>query len=260
MDGGWPREAADSVGNMTSLVGLALRYVDVGPLPADDAPVWAGLRALEYISIICDDEGADVPQALRRASKLEVLQVMRSKPSIQDMDVLASLPALRKLFVYAMPNGLPPSVRCVSVDEQWPQEAADVLGNMTSLVGLELGTGFGPPLLADDAPVWAGLRAFKGSSLAVAEEGGELPKALRRASKLEVLDMWVRQPSAQDVDLLTTLPALRKLFLYTGEASGPASEAILNDCRRAMPQVEVLLADSDDQGEAFFNLALASGT
>ncbi len=58
-------------------------------------------------------------------------------------------------------------------------------------------------------------------------------QALRRASKLEMLDMWVRQPTAQDVDLLTTLPALRKLIVETRQASDPVAVATLTVCRRA---------------------------
>ncbi|GAB4813928.1 hypothetical protein N2152v2_000974 [Parachlorella kessleri] len=152
-------------------------------------------------------------------------------------------------------RSLAPSVRCVSMGEHWPQEAADLLGNMTNLVGLELRYATFTPLLADDAPVWAGLRAFGSCSLMTNDERAAVPKGLRQASKLEVLQVMWSNPTIEDMDVLTSIPALRKLFVYgySWRASDPVGSAVLNLSRRALPQVEVVL-DAADFGEEFFQL------
>ncbi|GAB4813924.1 hypothetical protein N2152v2_000970 [Parachlorella kessleri] len=343
LEGMWPQAVAGVVGGMTSLVGLELLPDDGAPLPADGAPVWAGLRALWCVYDPLVDEGGDVPKALRQASKLEVLQISLPRPTIQDVDVLASLPALRKLMLDGLPaltelelldgsvavlasepapqlqrlandagqlavdfaalpglksaklftachlerpasiaaataltyleltseyewdpsslellQSLPPSVRCLSMDKDWPQEAANLVGRMTSLVGLELLQEYASPLPADDAPVWAGLRALQSTQFGEASEGGDVPKGLRRASKLEVLEVFLPHPTLRDVDIITSLPALRKLFIRGRPASHPVGSQLLNVLGRAVPQVEVVLNAADSRDEEFFKLSSLS--
>ncbi|GAB4813925.1 hypothetical protein N2152v2_000971 [Parachlorella kessleri] len=492
MDKGWPQQAVDLVGNMTSLVGLELRYGGGAPWPADDAPVWAGLRAFKGSWLPRDNERGDVPKALRRASKLEVLQLALDDFTIQDMDFLTSLPALRKLaggcrkqsgcdclgpprlgvlenrhgagtslaaaaqpavlhelsaseekrsaykiinpgltsldwkppgrlhvadalpraFAARFPSlrqldlrrlvvastwlcglsslgalrtlslgfegltdaatasatvrfpslpslahlivsvwpgpswlqlqlddlpaltelklpgpaggavrgrvavqasqpvpklqrlssyaaqlavdfaalpclksatfsascqfehpasiaaataltylsldghildgwrpsalellrSLPTSVRCISMDGEWPREAADLLGDMTSLVGLEMYQE--EPWPADDAPVWAGLRAFGCCLLDIDVRRGDLLKGLRQSSKLEVLQVHWDEPTIQFMDVITSLPALRRLSMqYWERKEDSVTNAWLNVSRRTMPQVEILLND-----------------
>ena len=85
-----------------------------------------------------------------------------------------------------------------------------------------------------------------------------LAQVLRQASKLEVLQVCLPHPTIQDMDLITSLPALRKLFIYGREASEPLANAMLSLSRRAMPRVEVLLdADNEYFGEEFFKLRCA---
>ncbi|GAB4813927.1 hypothetical protein N2152v2_000973 [Parachlorella kessleri] len=128
---------------------------------------------------------------------------------------------------------LPPSVRCISVlDSELPQEAADLVGNMTGLVGLELNNG--GPVPAEDAPLWAGLRAFAYCLVAYDVEAGDVLKGLRYASKLEVLQvhldlqhpdiqlMDMEERSAQTANLVRNLPGLMASDLsYSKGASRP---------------------------------------
>ncbi|GAB4817245.1 hypothetical protein N2152v2_004291 [Parachlorella kessleri] len=203
---------------------------------------FAALPCLKYgtFSLLCQLED---PATIAVATALTYLELDgRAEWGPSPLEVLRSLP---------------PSVRCVSMDEQWPQEAADLLGDMTSLVGLQLHHLDVAPLPADDAPVWAGLRAFGSSSLTRNDEGGEVPKALRQSSKLEVLQVSLMHPTIQDIDVITSLPALRKLFVQGCRARDPDGRSLLNMARRAAPQVEVVLDADDSYGEEFFKLRCA---
>ncbi|GAB4813923.1 hypothetical protein N2152v2_000969 [Parachlorella kessleri] len=138
-------------------------------------------------------------------------------------------------------RSLPPSVSCLSMDKDWLHGAAGLLGGVTHLEGLDLHAGGAAPWPAADAPVWAGLRAFGGGWSPVNGVRGDKLKALRRASKLEVLQIPLTRPTTEDLDLLTALPALRKLVIYAGHASDPVGSAALSICRQALPLVEVVL-------------------
>ena len=83
-------------------------------------------------------------------------------------------------------------------------------------------------------------------------------QVLRQASQLEVLQVLFERPTLRDLDLLSSLPALRKLvILHEWRAGDPVINATLRLARLALPQVEVsLMADADeDPDEQFIDWA-----
>ena len=81
-------------------------------------------------------------------------------------------------------------------------------------------------------------------------------QVLHQASKLEVLQVFFKQPTIQDMDLLTSFPALRKLIIHhEWQASDSLIDATLSLCRRSMPHVEVFDDSYVSCEEDFFRQA-----
>ncbi|GAB4813906.1 hypothetical protein N2152v2_000952 [Parachlorella kessleri] len=111
-------------------------------------------------------------------------------------------------------KNLPRSVKLLHLMGDWPVAAAALVGSLQGLVALDLEyVGAGQPALpVVGMPVWTSLRAI--SWVVVADVS--LPQVLRQASNLEALQVWLEIPSASDVELITSLPALRKISLPIG--------------------------------------------
>ena len=92
-------------------------------------------------------------------------------------------------------------------------------------------------------------------------------QGLEQASKLEALQAWLGNSSARDLDLITSLPALRKVCIpiFLCEWSGddddfphPVERAAAAICviKRAMPQVNTLEARDYLSFDEFLRWAL----
>ena len=81
-------------------------------------------------------------------------------------------------------QNLPPSVSCLAIGRTWPQAVVDLVGNMTSIVALQLTYDERPahaaphaaPLPAEGAPLWAHLRALRCDRLCHQDGERDLPE------------------------------------------------------------------------------------
>ncbi|GAB4813912.1 hypothetical protein N2152v2_000958 [Parachlorella kessleri] len=160
-------------------------------------------------------------------------------------------------------RSLPPLVKCLAFEGDWSEEVAALVGQQTGLAALVLSTWQGcyPEAPSERAPVWTGLRAFSWS--AGGHHGDRLN--LPEASRLEALQCYMETYTMEDMELLCSLPALRKLILAPyekwEEEEGRANEephgrVVRGIARRALPGVYVEEVDVADRAEQLLEWAL----
>ncbi|GAB4813911.1 hypothetical protein N2152v2_000957 [Parachlorella kessleri] len=347
LQGDWPAEAAEVMGQMTGLAALALgnSWEKELKAPPAEAPDWAGLRAFGWsVNGMYGDE-LNLPQGLRQASRLEALQCHMWRYTMEDTELLCSLPALRKLILttaflrldgdegraalvasepapqlrhlvglagrlsadfsalpglgYAALNArqqldqpaslaaataltclelydsvtyrdydwdlkllqsLPPAVSCLRLHGDWPPETILLLEEMKGLRALALDywdpkNTLLPPV---GALLWNRLRAFSWSCCKMYAERYNLPQGLRRSSQLEALQACLVKPNTQDMELITSLPGLRKVVIAhdNEDLDDPHCADARSIVQRALPHV-ALVEDEVLESLDFFEWAFA---
>ncbi|GAB4813914.1 hypothetical protein N2152v2_000960 [Parachlorella kessleri] len=162
---------------------------------------------------------------------------------------------------------IPSSVKCLALEGDWSEEVAALVGQQTGLEALALRgcENYDPVAPPAGAPVWAGLRAFSWTNAGDSRDRLNLPLGLCQASRLEALQCHVHTYTMEDMELLCSLPALKKLILAPYEWWDDGHRKLVKDphgaivrciARRALPGVYVEEVDEARKAEQLLEWAL----